>query len=48
VTDAGKARSAANAKSLGVRAARREAQAVMALIREYGRQEREIRKLIRP
>ena len=48
VTEAGKAKAAANAKSLGVRAAQREVQAVMALIREYDRQEREIRKLIRP
>lgn len=48
MTEAGKAKSAANAKSLGVRAARREVREVMALIREYGRQEREIRKLIRP
>ena len=48
VTADGKARSAANAKSLGVRAARREMQAVMALIREYDRQEREMMKLTRP
>ncbi|MBU2857366.1 hypothetical protein HF289_10975 [Acidithiobacillus ferrooxidans] len=48
VTEAGKAKSAANAKSLGVRAARREMQAVMALIREYDRQEREMMKLTRP
>ena len=46
MTEAGKAKSAANAKSLGVRAARREVRAVMALIREYDRQEREIRKMI--
>ena len=48
MTEAGKAKAAANAKSLGVRAARREVRAVMALIREYDRQEREMLKLIRP
>ena len=48
VIEAGKVKSAANAKSLGVRAARREVRAVMALIREYDRQEREMLKLIRP
>ena len=46
VTEAGKAKSAANAKTSGVRAARREVREVMALIREYDRQEREIRKMI--
>ena len=46
VTAAGKAKAAANAKSSGVRAARREVREVMALIREYDRQEREIRKMI--
>ena len=46
VTAAGKAKAAANAKSSGVRAARREVREVMALIREYDRQEREIKKMI--
>lgn len=46
VTEAGKAKSAANSRNIGIRAARREMQAVMALIREYDRQEREIRKWI--
>lgn len=46
VTEAGKAKSAANAKSSGVRAARRDVQEVMALIREYQRQERQMKKLI--
>lgn len=48
ITADGKAKSAANAKIYGVRAARREMQAVMALIRECEREEREIRKRIKP